>query len=77
MMVEQYNIDELVNALMDLRLKGKINDMLFRKEIIKNVEIQIKITTKDTRPCFCGAELEDISEIYSKLRGTDKEVTNA
>ena len=60
---------KLAEALIDLRLKGEIKDITFVRKFINDVEIQVKVSVKDTRPCFCGAELEDVSEIYHRMKG--------
>ena len=53
--------DVLADALMDERIKGKLNsDITFKKDIIRDVECRLTVSIRDNRPCHCGAELREV-----------------
>lgn len=51
----------LADALMEERISGKLNtDTTFEKDIIRDVKCRLTVSIKDHRPCYCGAELEEV-----------------
>ncbi len=51
-MQNELTADELAHMLMDKRIKGEINDVIYLRHITEDVKCELAIEIKNRRPCY-------------------------
>ncbi len=53
--------DTLADLLMEERIRGELKqDISYSKDIIDDVRCRLTVDIIDHRPCYCGAELNEV-----------------